>query len=289
MERRAAYVGLIFVAAVWGSTFPIIKDTLAYIDPLSFLLYRFLIASLVMLPFIARKIRRRDAIYGSLVGIPLALGYITQTVGLRYTSPSMSGLITGIYVILTPILSIFLLRVPRDPVKIYLAFAAFVGMALMTVTSTSGEMLGNVLTVFTAVFYALQIVLTEKFLRDGDPLVFTFFELLIVALLSFVVSPGSVMKSHLLENRYVLFSVLFNAVLSSFLAVWIMSIAIRDISGYMSALILILEPVFAVLISTLLFRFPVTIFMVAGGVIILISMFLAIRRENGRNRSGTPS
>jgi len=285
MDRRVSYLGLVFVAAVWGATFPIIKETLLYIDPMTFLLYRFVLASLVMLPFVIRRIRRKDALFGSIVGIPLALGYITQTIGLKYTSPSMSGLITGMYVILTPILSIFILRVKRDPVRIYLALAAFVGMGLMTVTSTAGEMIGNVLTVFTAVFYALQIVLTEKFLEDGDPFVFTFFELLVVALISFLFQPESVMKFYLLENGYVLFSIAFNAVLGSALAIWIMSIAIREISGYMSALILILEPVFAVLLSTMLFRFPVTGFMVAGGAIILVSMFLAIRRENRKGKN----
>ncbi|MEM0128542.1 MAG: DMT family transporter, partial [Thermoplasmatales archaeon] len=203
MDKRVAYVGLVFIAAVWGATFPIIKETLLYISPISFLFFRFALASIVMIPFVVKKIRRRDAIYGTIVGIPLALGYITQTIGLQYTSPSMSGLITGIYVVLTPILSIFILRIPKDPVKIYLAITAFAGMALMTVSSTSGETLGNILTGFTAVFYALQIVLTEKYLGDGDPLVFTFFEILVVAVFSLIFDPRSIMNSAIPGNGYV--------------------------------------------------------------------------------------
>ncbi|MEM0130255.1 MAG: DMT family transporter [Thermoplasmatales archaeon] len=284
MDKRVAYVGLVFIAAVWGATFPIIKETLLYISPISFLFFRFALASIVMIPFVVKKIRRRDAIYGTIVGIPLALGYITQTIGLQYTSPSMSGLITGIYVVLTPILSIFILRIPKDPVKIYLAITAFAGMALMTVSSTSGETLGNILTGFTAVFYALQIVLTEKYLGDGDPLVFTFFEILVVAVFSLIFDPRSIMNSAIPGNGYVLFSVVFNGVVGSFLAIWIMSVAIKEISGYVSALILVLEPVFAVLISTLVFHFRISSLMLAGGAIIVISMFLAIRRENRRNR-----
>ena len=150
MDRKVAFSGLIFVAVVWGSTFPIISTSLKFIDPMSFLLFRFIIASLVLLPFIYKRINKRDAIFGSLVGIPLFLGYVTQTYGLEYTSPSMSGLITGIYIILTPVLSIFILKNGVDMVKIYLTVAAFVGMALMSVTSTSGQILGNVLTVGTA-------------------------------------------------------------------------------------------------------------------------------------------
>ncbi|MEM1995452.1 MAG: DMT family transporter [Thermoplasmatales archaeon] len=283
MDKRVAYVGLVFVAAVWGATFPIIKETLLYIGPISFLFFRFALASVIMMPFVVKKIRKKDAIYGTIVGIPLALGYVTQTIGLQYTSPSMSGLITGIYVVLTPILSIFILRIPKDPVKIYLAMTAFAGMALMTVSSTSGETLGNILTVFTAVFYALQIVLTEKYLGDGDPLVFTFFEILIVAVFSLIFDPLSVINSEVLGNGYVLFSVIFNGAVGSFLAIWIMTVAIREISGYVSALILVLEPVFAVLISTLVFHFRISSLMLVGGAIIVTSMFLAIRRENKKS------
>ena len=268
------------MAVVWGSTFPIISTSLKFIDPMSFLLFRFIIASLVLLPFIYKRINKRDAIFGSLVGIPLFLGYVTQTYGLEYTSPSMSGLITGIYIILTPVLSIFILKNGVDMVKIYLTVAAFVGMALMSVTSTSGQILGNVLTVGTAIFYALQMVLTEKYLVKGDPMVFTFFQLVVVAVLSLVVSPESVLKVGVLTNSYVLFSILFNAILGTTLAIWILSLSIKSISAYLTALILIIEPVSAVAVSTIFFHYPVTSLMLLGGVIILVSMLLAINREN---------
>lgn len=280
MDRKVAYGSLVFVALVWGATFPIIKVSLNYIDPISFLFYRFLIASVVLLPFVVRKINRRDAIYGSLVGIPLFLGYVTQTIGLDYTSPSMSGLITGIYIILTPILSIFILRNGVDMVKIYLTIAAFIGMALMTVSSTSGQVVGNLLTMGTAFCYALQMVLTEKYLARGNPMVFTFFQLVVVGALSLIVSPGSIMKADALTNSYVLFSVLFNAILGSTMAIWLMSVAIKNTNAYISALILIVEPVSAVVVSTIFFHFPITMLMIVGGAVILVSMVLAINREN---------
>ncbi len=280
MDRKIAYGSLVIVAVVWGATFPIIKLSLTYIDPISFLLFRFAIAAVVLLPFVIKKMNKRDAIYGTIVGIPLFLGYVTQTFGLQYTSPSMSGLITGIYIVLTPILSIFILRNGLDMVKIYLAVAAFVGMALMTISSTSGEALGNLLTIATAFCYALQLVLTEKYLKTGNPLVFTFFQLIVVAVLSLLISPGSVLKAGILTNGYVLFSVLFNAILGSTMAIWLMSVAIKNTNAYISALILVIEPVSAVMVSTIFFHFPVTTLMILGGAIILVSMVLAINREN---------
>ena len=280
MVKYKYYASLIFIAFIWGSTFPIIKETLLFVDPLSFLFLRFLIASIIILPLIIRKINRYLAIYGSIVGITLFFGYLTQTVGLEYTTPSMSGLITGLYVILTPILSIFFLKRKMVKTEIILATTAFLGVALMSLSSSSGELIGNILTLFCAISYALQIVLTEKYLKDGDALQFTFYQLLMVAILSLVFHPQGIFSFTKMEIPYVMFSVLFNAVLGSALAIFVMSVAIKNTNSYISALILISEPLFAVLISTLVFRYPINVQTIVGGSLILVSMAIAIRIEN---------
>ena len=280
MVKYKYYASLIFIAFIWGSTFPIIKETLLFVDPLSFLFLRFLIASIIILPLIIRRINRYLAIYGSIVGITLFFGYLTQTVGLEYTTPSMSGLITGLYVILTPILSIFFLKRKMVKTEIILATTAFLGVALMSLSSSSGELIGNILTLFCAISYALQIVLTEKYLKDGDALQFTFYQLLMVAILSLVFHPQGIFSFTKMEIPYVMFSVLFNAVLGSALAIFVMSVAIKNTNSYISALILISEPLFAVLISTLVFRYPINVQTIVGGSLILVSMAMAIRIEN---------
>lgn len=280
MVKYKYYASLIFIAFIWGSTFPIIKETLLFVDPLSFLFLRFLIASIIILPLIIRRINRYLAIYGSIVGITLFFGYLTQTIGLEYTTPSMSGLITGLYVILTPILSIFFLKRKMVKTEIILATTAFLGVALMSLSSSSGELIGNILTLFCAISYALQIVLTEKYLKDGDALQFTFYQLLMVAILSLVFHPQGIFSFTKMEIPYVMFSVLFNAVLGSALAIFVMSVAIKNTNSYISALILISEPLFAVLISTLVFRYPINVQTIVGGSLILVSMAIAIRIEN---------
>ncbi len=280
MVKYKYYASLIFIAFIWGSTFPIIKETLLFVNPLSFLFLRFLIASIIILPLIIRRINRYLAIYGSIVGITLFFGYLTQTVGLEYTTPSMSGLITGLYVILTPILSIFFLKRKMVKTEIILATTAFLGVALMSLSSSSGELIGNILTLFCAISYALQIVLTEKYLKDGDALQFTFYQLLMVAILSLVFHPQVIFSFTKMEIPYVMFSVLFNAVLGSALAIFVMSVAIKNTNSYISALILISEPLFAVLISTLVFRYPINVQTIVGGSLILVSMAIAIRIEN---------
>jgi len=274
------YASLIFIAFIWGSTFPIIKETLSFVDPLSFLFFRFLVASVIVLPFIIRRINRNIAIYGSIVGVTLFFGYLTQTFGLEYTTPSMSGLITGLYVVLTPVLSVFFLKRKMVKIEILLASVAFLGVALMSLSTSSGELIGNILTLFCAISYALQIILTEKYLKDGDALQFTFFQLLMVALLSLAFHPQAILNFTKIEIPYVLFSVLFNAILGSALAIFIMSVAIKNTNSYISALILISEPLFAVLVSTIVFKYPINVQTIIGGSLIIISMIFAIRIEN---------
>ncbi len=277
------YISLVMIAFIWGSTFPVIKNTLNFIDPLSFLFLRFSIASLSILPFIVRRLNKKIALYGSFVGIILFFGYFTQTVGLEYTSPSMSGLITGLYVILTPILSVFILKRSMIKSEILLAVIAFTGVALMSLSSSLGEILGNVLTFFCAVSYALQIIYTEKYLKDGDALTFTFFQLLAVSLLSLLFHPQAILEIGKITIPYVAFSVLFNALLGSSLAIFVMSVAVKNTNSYISALILIAEPLFAVIVSTLVFRYPINAQTIVGGAMILISMVYAIRMENKKS------
>lgn len=277
------YISLILIAFIWGSTFPVIKNTLNFIDPLSFLFLRFSLASLSILPFIIKRIERKIALYGTIVGIILFFGYLTQTVGLEYTTPSMSGLITGLYVILTPILSVFILKRNMIRQEIFLAITAFLGVALMSISSSTGEILGNILTFFCAVSYALQIIYTEKYLKSGDALTFTFFQLLAVSILSLLFHPQAILEVSKIEIPYVAFSVLFNALLGSSIAIFVMSVAVKNTNSYISALILIAEPLFAVIVSTFVFRYPINIQTIVGGALILISMVYAIRMENRKS------
>ena len=149
-----------FVTAVWGWTFVLVKDAVTQYPTLPFLQVRFLLALLVMALLVRRLPTRRELRVGALIGGVLAAGYLTQTVGLTMTSPGNAGLITGLFVVFTPLLN----RLFGAPIHWWTWLATFlslVGLVLLT-GGPSGMGLGDVLVLACAVLFALHIVLLGR-------------------------------------------------------------------------------------------------------------------------------
>ena len=138
--KLRAYLLMLFVVAVWGSTFVLIKGALAHATPAAFNLARMTLAFTVMAIGYHRYwrgIRRRQVFSGALVGLCLAIGYQFQTLGLAHTTPSKSAFITGLMVVLVPLLSAIPgLRPPGGHAPRWNAFfgaaLAFAGIILLT-------------------------------------------------------------------------------------------------------------------------------------------------------------
>lgn len=179
--KLRAYLLMLFVVAVWGSTFVLIKGALNHATPAAFNLARMTLAFVVMAIGYHRYwrgIRRWQVVSGALVGFCLAAGYQFQTLGLARTTPSKSAFITGLMVVLVPLLSaIPRLRPPRGHAPRWNAYAgavlAFAGIVLLTSPADSagapaglGRFLpdlssintGDVLTLGCAVAFAFHCV-----------------------------------------------------------------------------------------------------------------------------------
>ena len=139
MSRRfAAEAALVGAALLYGITFPLVHDALDDITPFAYLLGRFGIATLLLAPFAVTALRtpgsdRRMLVRAGLTaGLILFGGYATQTIGLQYTSPSTSAFITGLYVIITPVIeSVISRRLPRPQVLAGIVIAT-VGLYVLT-------------------------------------------------------------------------------------------------------------------------------------------------------------
>src|SRR5438270_12385349 len=144
--KLRAYLLMLFVVAVWGSTFVLIKGALAHATPAAFNLARMTLAFAVMgigYHRYWRGIRRWQVLWGAIVGLCLATGYQFQTLGLARTTPSKSAFITGFLVVLVPLLSsIPGLRPPGGRAPRWNAFVgallAFAGLILLTVPAAQG-------------------------------------------------------------------------------------------------------------------------------------------------------
>lgn len=182
---------LVGAALVWGSSNFIMKDALDTLPTFYLLASRFFPAALLMFVFLFRRIRahfnRRNLVVGIGMGVVLWLAYSTQTLGLAGTTAGKCAFLTGTYCILVPFFSLIIARVPITKFNIAAALLCLGGIALVALDNFSMSM-GDVLTLVSACFFALQISMASKYGRKLDASVITFWMFLTVALLSLVTS-----------------------------------------------------------------------------------------------------
>ena len=159
-RTRLATLLLVALTAVWGSTFFLIRDLVETVPPVDFLAVRFTIAAVIMVIVFWRPVRalsRRQVVVGVGLGALYGLAQIFQTQGLATTPASVSGFITGTYVVLTPVFTAVLLR-ERVAGSTWAAVGlATVGLALLSLHGFSVGV-GEAITLLAAALYALHIV-----------------------------------------------------------------------------------------------------------------------------------
>ncbi len=268
---------LISVVIIWGATFPIMKLSLYYITPTMLLSFRFLLSGLLMLPMVIKNkmlVEKKNIILGITGGILLFIAYYTQTVGLEYTTSSQSGLITGMYVVLLPIISLLYLKIKLNKVDVIAVSIGFIGLILMSsLKFNSADSFGDLLTFICAIFYAIQTAYVFKYTKFLDSMVFTFYQLLMVGVLSTIFLPFSWEPSGLLKP-IVIFTIVFTAIFASFFAILINTKALMYIEPTAAGVVYVGEPVFAVIASILILREIPTLYTIIGGIIIVLAMFM---------------
>ena len=239
---------LIAVTAVWGVTFVQVKDAVALYPLFAFLAVRFAIATLTLAVPGTRRVRmlgRTGIGGGALLGLLLAAGYALQTAGLERITVSGTGFITGMYVVLTPLVALVLFRSR-------IAAAAWAGVAVSTLGLAllsgvhAGSAAGDLLVLAGAAVYSLQIVLMERFAPRYDALAFTLVEMAAacLGLGAIALARGELGVPH---GWTVWGALLVTGVFASGLAFLVQTWAQRRTSATRTALAFAMEPVFAAL------------------------------------------
>jgi drug/metabolite transporter (DMT)-like permease len=164
-RARGAELALVAVAAVWGLTFVMVQDAIASLPVLAFLAYRFLAAAALVALVAPRAVSRlgRDGVVaGAVMGVFLTGGYVTQTFALEHSTASNVGFITGLFVVLTPLLGAAVLRVPVTRTALLAAVVAASGLALLSGVGTDVRPLGDGLALACAVCFAAHILATGR-------------------------------------------------------------------------------------------------------------------------------
>jgi len=275
-----AEVILLGVVIIWGYTFPVIKNVLNIIPPFTFLTYRFFLAfSLIYLIF-RNRLKRINSLTiknGFLIGLFLFLGYFGQTVGTQFTTATKTAFITGISVVIVPIISYFWTRE-----KIYRNSAigvllAMIGLWLMNTNGTIYHInLGDSLVFLGAIGFALYIVAVDIYTKKLDYVQLVFIQLITVSLMSFLMA--IIYEKEALTfsyNSYVWWAVILNGVFATALAFYLQNRFQKYSNPTKIAIIFSAEPVFGALFSYLILGETIGIFGFMGGVAIFSGMFVA--------------
>jgi drug/metabolite transporter (DMT)-like permease len=155
---------LLFVAIVWGTTFVLVENAISFLPPFLFNGVRFFLAStslfIILLFFYPNQLKSLNwkmIAAGVILGVWLFSGYLFQTVGLLYTTSSKAGFITGLSVVLVPLFSYFILKQKVSLQAILGISLATIGLYFLTFGDTNGFNIGDILVLFCAISFALQI------------------------------------------------------------------------------------------------------------------------------------
>jgi len=241
---RGPLLALLAVAAVWGSTFVVVKDATERMPVADFLAWRFSLAALVLLVPRPRAVARAGPAgrrTGLVLGLVLGLAYLAQTLGLATTPAAVSGFLTGLFVVLTPLAAAVLLREPPGRTAWAATGLALVGLGLLSLRGLSiGG--GELLLVGCAALFALHIVGLGRWAGGADAYGLAVVQLLAVAGLCLLVAlPGGLARP---PDAGVWVALGFLAVAATALAYGVQTWAQSRLSPTRTALVLAMEPVF---------------------------------------------
>jgi len=280
VDRRKADVALLFNAVVWGTTFVLVKSSLAKMSPVLFLALRFSLATVVLALIFGGRWRRLGKVTpkmlaaGSLIGVFLFLGYLLQTLGLQSTSPPKSAFLTGLATVMVPLLGALVYRIRPRITEVAGVLVATLGMGLMTLQGPIGSIgRGDLLTFGGAIAFAAHVVTTGHFAEEIGYEVLSITQVGAAALsaLSLV---WWVETPRIEWQPVVIWTVLITGILCTAVAFTIQAWAQRFTTNTRTAIIYALEPVVAWITSYWLVGEGLSARGAAGAGLILSGVFL---------------
>jgi len=267
-------IGLFYCAAIWGSTFIVTKGALDAVDPVVMVGIRFLISAALLLPWVLKRLdRTRYMREGFLLSLLLAALYLTQTVGLVYTSASNSGFITGLFIIFIPVFMFLFRRERPARLQVVSALLAIAGLWLLT-GGVSGFNTGDALTLAAAAAYSAHLIVTDKYVKgDADTVLLAFHQFWMVSAVSFAIAllRGSSLAVASVNGWGV---IIFLAVFPTLTAFFIQMLAQRHSEPFKVGIIFTLEPVFAAIFAWTWGGEEFVPVKAAGGLLIVSGMLL---------------
>ena len=269
-----ATLGLLAMTAVWGSTFFLIKDVVARMPVADFLAVRFVLAALVMLALFGRQVLRlgrAQMLRGLLLGLIYGGGQLLQTWGLSMIAPSVSGFVTGMYVVFTPMLATVLLRHRMAGIVWLAVLLATGGLALLSLNGLSVNS-GVWLTLASALLYGLHIVGLGQWSRSDEAFGMSAVQMVAIAVVCLLATAphGPVLP----PDRSAWLAVLYMALIAGAGAMLMQTWAQAHMPATRAAIVMTTEPVFAAGFAVAFGSDLLTWRMLVGGGLVLAAMYM---------------
>jgi len=279
LQLTLAPWALLTVSAAWGLSFVVMKDAIQRQSVNNFLFTRFSLAVIVMILIRPQTIKlfNKDLLQrGGLAGIFLGLGYIAQTLGLERTGAAITGFITGLYVVLTPLIASLVLKEKITKFTWLCIAVATFGLGLLSIRGFSVG-IGEMFVLASAILFAAHIIALSKWSSGRDVYAMTVIQLTMCAILAGLAS--AVEGYSLPPDRGVWSVVIFTAVFATAVAFIVQTWSQAHMSATKVAVILTMEVVFAALFAILLGGERLTIQTAIGGILVVVAMYLIVLKE----------
>jgi drug/metabolite transporter (DMT)-like permease len=279
LQLKLAPWALLTVSAAWGFSFIVMKDAIQRQSVNNFLFTRFTLAVIVMILIRPQTIKlfNKDLLQrGGLAGIFLGLGYIAQTLGLERTGAAITGFITGLYVVLTPLIASFVLKEKITKFTWLCIAVATFGLGLLSIRGFSVG-IGEMFVLASAVLFAAHIIALSKWSSGRDVYAMTVIQLSMCAVLAGIAS--AIEGYSLPPDDGVWGVVIFTAVFATAIAFIVQTWSQAHMSATKVAVILTMEVVFAALFAILIGGERLTVQTAFGGILVVVAMYLIVLKE----------
>ena len=248
MQENHKYNIYMFIATIFfGMTYVLTKICLNYSTELHIISFRFLIAFVISLIFLQRKIfplKIKEILYSLILSVLLFMVFITMTIGVKYTTATNASFLISLSVIFIPFFSwIFNKEKPKKSIFIVLIIA-LIGIMLLTLDKNLKFHIGDILCLICSLLFSFHVLITERFVKNNNPITLGVLQFGGVALLSFLVQ-YPIEKFTLPKNEKFWISLMILSVFCTALAYIIQTVSQKKLSSTLIGLILSLEPIFS--------------------------------------------
>jgi drug/metabolite transporter (DMT)-like permease len=286
--RITALILLILTTVLWGTSFVITKKLTEDIPIFLYIGLRFAIALVGFIPFFPRlkRLNKPIVLMSLMTGFLYFFGFAIQTIGLQTTTAGKTGFITGLSVIIVPFIAWLGFKKPINK-RIWIAVVLSVGgMAFLLLEGESGIIIGDLLVIICAFFWAFYIIFNDKFVRMVDIYSYSIIQIIVISFSGFFFS-------FLIQETYgsITFSVtslyfmIYMGIIVMTLTVLFQNWSQQHVSATQTAIIFSLEPVFAVLFDFLIGGVILSIFGWIGCGLIFIAILIVVLKKIESNEN----